>query len=100
MDSAKYDGMMNVVICAAIRMSDGYIIRGHRHNDCFMTASKIPRYKNERPHAEDQGFVNSLNQYVTRKEGYEIQRAAGIESVVADPSERYLNGELYSEDLY
>lgn len=90
---------MEIVICAAIRMPDGYIIRGHRHNNCIMTASSIPRYKGIHTHGDDQGFVTSLNRYVTRKQGYEIQKAAGIESVCKE-GDRYLGGELYSEDLY
>lgn len=24
-----------IVICAAIRMADGYLARGHRHGDCI-----------------------------------------------------------------
>lgn len=89
-----------IIICSAIRMPDGYIIRGHRHNDCIATASNIPRYKGSRAHGDNQGFMTSTNRYVTRKEGYEIQKAAGIASRLTDPIEQYHNGELYSEDLY
>ena len=86
------------VICAAIRMKDGYIIRGHRHSDAIATMKGIPRYKDEWAFGEDQGFVTSKNRYVTRKEGYEIQKAAGIES--HDKENPYVERELYSEDLY
>ncbi len=89
-----------IVICAAIRMSDGYIVRGHRHCDAILTASKIPRYKNESHRfGDDQGFVTSLNRYVNRIEGAKLQKAAGIKSKMPEGQE-YLHGELYSEDLY
>lgn len=91
--------MKEIVICAAIRMSDGYIVRGHRHADAILTASKIPKYKGERPWGENQGFVTSKNRYVDRLEGARIQKAAGIKSKMPKGQE-YLHGELYSEDLY
>src|SRR2546428_156828 len=70
-----------IVICAAIKMKDGYIIRGHRHADALRTASQVPRYKGD-SHAfgENQGFVTSRNRYVNRIEGARIQKAAGIKS--------------------
>lgn len=98
-----HDGNKNkgkeIVICAAIRMKDGYIIRGHRHADCFRTADRMKKYRDERPHGDDQGFVTSQNRYVNRKEGVEIQKAAGIRSILCD-ADAYRGGELYSEDLY
>lgn len=94
-----------IVICAAVRADDGYIVRGHRHNDAIRTLRGIPRYADSKsPHGEDQGFVTSRNRYVTRREGCEIQKAAGIPSFYErDPQtahKAYLYGELYSEDLY
>lgn len=88
------------VICAAIRMKDGYIIRGHRHSDALRTAAGIPRYKGD-SHAfgENQGFVTSTGRYVDRIEGAKIQKAAGIKSKMPEDG-AYLHGELYSEDLY
>lgn len=92
----------DICICAAIRMADGYIVRGHRHADAIRTASMYPRYAEnwECPfgeNGEDQGFVTSRNRYVTREEGLALQLAAGIESV-ADGG--YRGGILFSEDLY
>lgn len=88
-----------IVICAAIRMPDGYIVRGHRHCHCIVTAYAIPRYAEnwECPHGDDQGFVSSRGRYVTREEGLALQLAAGMPS--ADPS-GYRKRELFSEDLY
>lgn len=88
-----------IVICAAIRLPDGYIVRGHRHADCINRAFDMPRYKEnwECPFDDDQGFITSRNRYVTREEGLALQKAAGIPS--ADPS-GYRARELFSEDLY
>lgn len=88
-----------IVICSAIRMNDGYIVRGHRHADVIRTASQIPRYKNDRPFGSNQGFVTSKGRYVDRIEGAKIQKLAGIKSKMPEGQE-YLHGELYSEDLY
>lgn len=88
-----------VCICAAIRMPDGYIVRGHRHAFCIHVACEMPRYAEnwECPYKEDQGFITSRNRYVTREEGLRLQKAAGIPS--ADPT-GYRARELFSEDLY
>ena len=89
-----------IVICAAIRMSDGYIVRGHRHADAILIATKIPRYKEESHRwGDDQGFVTSRNRYVNRVEAAKIQKAAGIVSKMPEDG-AYLHGECYSEDLY
>lgn len=88
-----------IVICAAIKMKDGYIILGHRHSDAINTMKGIPKYKEDWAFGENQGFVTSKNRYVDRLEGAKIQKAAGIKSKMpADGA--YLHGELYSEDLY
>jgi hypothetical protein len=91
-----------IVICAAVLMHDGYVVRGHRHNDCFRTIDGIPRYKDDKEGGlwgRKQGFVTSRNRFVDRVEGCKIQKAAGIKSVL-EGVEAYLHGELYSEDLY
>jgi len=75
-----------VIICAAILMPDGYIIRGHRHNDCIHTAAGIARYLGVRP--VEQGFLTSRNRFVGREEAYVIHR----------PTEGC--SDLYSEDVY
>jgi hypothetical protein len=81
-----------ILICAAVRMSDGYIIRGHRHNDCIQTMGNIPRYKDAWAFGDDQGFVTSRNRYVNRVEGARIKKAAGIKSKMPEGQE-YLHGE-------
>jgi hypothetical protein len=88
---------MEIIICAAIRMSDGYIVRGHRHNNCIRTASEIPKYQGEKWHGDDQGFITSTGRYVDRKEAFEI--ASKANQLKYDLS-RATTKELYSEDLY
>lgn len=88
-----------IVICAAVRAFDGHIVRGQRHADAMRTLHGMPAYAHEHTQGDNQGFVTSLGRYVTRKDGAEIQKAAGIKSVMPEGME-YLHGELYSEDLY
>lgn len=99
-ERGRKEAIQEIVICAAIRMKDGYIIRGHRHSDALRTAAGIPRYKGD-SHAfgDNQGFVTSQNRYVNRIEAARIQKSAGIESKMPEGQE-YLHGECYSEDLY
>jgi hypothetical protein len=85
-----------VCICAAWKTSTGYIVRGHRHNDCAKTAWGCqPRLDLLRGN-DAQGFMTTANRFVTRDEGLRLQLAAGIAS--ARPSG--YQQELYSEDLY
>lgn len=95
-----------ICICAAVRLDDGYIVRGHRHDDCIQTVEKF-RAAGKMigvPRQDQQGFVTSKNRFVGRKEAMVLQRAAGIPSAdliakgFSDPS---LRGDiLFSEDLY
>jgi hypothetical protein len=108
------DGARETVICAAIRLPDGRIFRGHRHGDCIRTAREavnwnggvdpwregdwIGRHEYWHPSmCEDQGFITSRNRYVDRQEGMRLQLAAGIESVAKGG---YRGETLFSEDLY
>ena len=82
-----------VCICAAIRLADGGIVRGHRHNHCIDTAIAMGLA----PHNFTQGFITSRNRYVDRYEARRLQDSAGIMSVALGG---YRGGQLYSEDLY
>lgn len=95
-DEAKTEN--EVCICAAIKMPDGYIVRGHRHSDCYKTILGIKRYTDV--YCEDMigGFMTTKNRFVDRKEGLKLQLAAGIKTV--DREGKYRFDELYSEDLY
>lgn len=97
-----------IVICAAIRLPDGRVIRGHRHGDCIRTAEALVTWQHDPASGvngppwtasmcEDQGFISSRNRYVGREEGLALQLAAGIPS--ACPS-GYRARLLFSEDLY
>lgn len=85
-----------VCICAAIRLADGRVIRGHRHCHAMRTAFEM-RIPTVDIRAAAQGFVTSRNRYVGREEGQRLQLAAGIAS--ADP-DGYRGDILFSEDLY
>lgn len=97
-----------ICICAALRLPDGRIIRGHRHGDCIRTAEALVRWQNDpesgvngpawHPSMScDQGFVTSRGRYVGREEGLALQQAAGIPSACRSG---YRARELFSEDLY
>lgn len=89
-----------IVICAAIKLPDGFIIRGHRHADCYHNLNGRPKYKGVWKKAEEriiEGFITSRNRFVSRALARHIQDMAGIKSV--DP-DGYRGVTLYSEDLY
>ena len=87
-----------IVICAAIRVSTGEIIRGHRHGDCF-NSFKAKKLKQDGVNiaTAEQGFITSCNRFVDRVEGMKLQLAAGIASVAEGG---YRGQILFSEDLY
>lgn len=86
---------MEIIICSAIKLTDGRLIRGHRHADCIAT---IHRMGIDTKHTSNQeGFITSKNRFADRKEAYLLQRKAGIESNCWDG---YWGEELFSEDLY
>lgn len=89
------------VVCAAIKMPDGYIIRGHRHSDAHRVASGVPRYSAMNNKALIQeGFMTGDNRFVDRKEAYKIFVAAGEISVDEAMHPMAKRDELFSEDLY
>jgi hypothetical protein len=94
-----------ICICAAVRLPDGRVIRGHRHDDALHTARRIVTWNKGKDSGEhhwnvtmgrDQGFVTSRNRYVNREEALKLQLAAGIESMRPPYHPRH----LFSEDLY
>ena len=88
-----------VCICAAIRMPNGEIIHGHRHNNCYdVVRARTDISRDEIVQAE-QGFVTNRRRFVDRKEGLVIQRASGLPSHYGK-SRQYLGDSLFSEDLY
>lgn len=86
-------------ICAAIRMPNGEVIHGHRHNHCYDVVRARTDVVREDIIKADQGFVTSEGRFVGREEAMRIQRAAGCKS--HHRSDGVLTGEmLFSEDLY
>lgn len=84
-----------VVICAAIKLKDGRVLRCHRHGDGMLNAHHNGWELAEG--IEQQGFITSKGRYVSREEGRKLQDAAGVKSV--DP-EGYRGTTIFSEDLY
>lgn len=81
-----------IVICAAIKLKDGRIFRGHRHNDCLRAARGVASVSEV--YDAVQGFITSQNRFVDRREAYNI---AAYGNQVAD---EVMQRDLYSEDLY
>ena len=104
-------------ICAAIRMPDGEVVHGHRHDGCLTVVRNRmdalrgllddPPGSLEKKHekmrsdiiAAEQGFVTSMGRFVDRKEAMEIQRHSGRPSKYSKDGS-YRGEELFSEDLY
>jgi hypothetical protein len=78
-----------IIICAAVRASNGKIVRGHRHIDAIRALQAMDGYEGERPHGDDQGFITSTNRFVNRHEAYRLHF-----------SDRTEPDELRSDDLY
>ena len=83
-------------------MQDGYIIRGHRHNDCLRTASEIPRYGFNKNYAVaiEQGFMNSDNQFTSREDARIIEETRRINEKDESRPPFIHDTQLFSEDLY
>lgn len=87
-----------ICICAAIKLKDGTIIRGHRHGNAIEAALRMNLdVVHEFSKGYEQGFITSRNRFVSRQEGYALQVLAGKESIAEGG---YRNNELFSEDLY
>lgn len=86
-----------ICICAAIRLTDGRIIRGHRHDDCLHTLKKW-RDVGQKVEMETQGFVTSANRFVDRTEGARLMREA--KHISAYSGQLFKSDYLFSEDLY
>ena len=103
------------ILCAAIYYADGkkyphqptniehgFVITGRRHNNCIATfgilnRKKLMACKKIRHH---EGFLTSLNRFVSRFEAYEIAVAADQTPIKHDPKWLKSIPQLYSEDLW
>lgn len=57
-----------IILCAAVLLPSGYIVRGHRHNDCLRTLSGMDRGKDLTSLDLVQGFLTSRGRFVNREE--------------------------------
>jgi len=96
---------MQYIICSAIWFNDsikydhqpfnieiGFVICGHRHHNCFMTAYILNKDTKLQTVNNTQGFLTNDNLFVTREE------AAIIAYNAKQISES--TNKLFSEDLY
>lgn len=93
-----------ICICSAIKLPNGEIVRGHRHNHCYDIVRARPETLRTEPGRlavinAKQGFVTSRNRFVDRNEAMAIQRASGSPSSYGKDGE-YIGESLFSEDLY
>jgi hypothetical protein len=77
-----------IVIGAAVRASNGKVVRGHRHIDAIRSLQGMTGYEDECPQGADQGFITLSNRFVDRAEAYRLHFPNRVEA-----------GELQSDDL-
>jgi len=70
----------------------GFVICGHRHHNCFMTAYILNKDEKLKGMEDVQGFLTNENNFVDRKEGGQIAFKAN--------QTNDLKTRLFSEDLY
>ena len=85
------------IICSAIKMADGSIIRGHRHHDCIRTVREIPGLKGIQL---KRGFMNSDNQFTSREDARIIEETRRINEKDESRPPFIHDTRLFSEDLY
>ena len=74
----------------------GLVFSGYRHGQCIYTKCAVTGLRDAESGENEQGFLTSLNRFVTREEGLII---AMRENQVKDLREIRGN-RLFSEDLY
>lgn len=78
-----------IIICAAVRASNGKVVSAYRHNDAIRALKAMAGYENEQPRGKNQGFVTSTDRFVDRREAYRLHFPDRVEP-----------DELRSDDLY
>ena len=100
-----FKNIKEYIICSAIYFNDGiihhhqpfninvgFVIGGHRHHNCFMTAYILNNNKKIIVDSEIQGFLTNTNTFVDRKDAAIIAFNAGQ---ILKPIQK-----LFSEDIY
>jgi len=85
-------------ICAAIKLPNGDLVKGRRHNNCISLAVELGASRGDIAGAI-QGFMTTTGRFVDRKVGMEIQKASGLPSKYSHDGV-YRGEILFSEDLY
>lgn len=100
LDTCSHCDQPEVCVCAAIVLDDGRIIRGHRHDDCCLTAIRWKDAGQDVGYLRQdmQGFLTSRGRFVDRKEGAALMRRVHWKSAY---TQRQFEADiLFSEDLY
>jgi hypothetical protein len=74
----------------------GFVVTGHRHNNCYTTASLLDPSFGYKKFSNVKGFLTNRNRFVDREEAMRIALKAG--QVKAGDTQN--ETKLYSEDLY
>ena len=88
--------MKEICVCAAVKNTDGYIMRGQRHRDC--RDSIVRRGGSPSKVWEDEGFITATGKFVNREEGFKLMKELGWKS--NNPQGYQMCEWLFSEDLY
>lgn len=85
-DGEKYDHQ-------PVNINSGFVIAGMRHHNCFQTLAILSKDIGSHVKYEKvQGFITTLNKFVTRERAAKIAYEAGQIKMNV--------GKLFSEDLY
>lgn len=91
--------MTRRIVCAAIRAENGDVMVGIRHYSQdmrYQIRNRADGHRFENRYDDDQGFVNTWGEYLTRAEAYKV---AWANDQIIRP-EACPNNILYSEGLY
>mgnify|MGYP003474254649 CR=1 FL=1 len=77
-------------------LNKGIVFLGHRHKQCIYAKCAITGLRDAESGENEEGFLTSKNNFVTRKEAFII---ALNENQILDINNTR-NNSLYSEDLY
>ncbi len=85
------------IVCAAMKLKDGFIVVGARHFDMLMHAT-LKRIGATHLDVEEQGFIDQFGNFLTRAEAMVIARKNG--QIYREVGNGEDNIDLYSENLY
>jgi len=66
---------MTKILHAALKTKDGEIITGKSHADCFKKIIKLEKEPSDK--VDDQGFLDSNNKFLNRKDAWLVAYLAG-----------------------